>query len=92
MANEFEVVSASDIQFVRRGRKAKVSPELVSALAKLAKGNALVLKGMAQDPKSATYATDKSRISSQIRQACRMAKVEDFRILWTPAGVPQVVR
>jgi hypothetical protein len=89
---EYEVVSASDIQFVRRGRKASVNPELVGALGKLGKGQALVLKSLAQNPKSDTYATDKSRISSQIRTACKSAGIADFRILWTPTGVPQVVR
>jgi hypothetical protein len=90
-AGEFEIVSAESVQFVRRGRKANADPELVKALAKLTKGNALVLRGMAQDPKAETYATDKSRISSQIRTACKAAGLAGFRILWTPTGVPQVV-
>lgn len=89
--NEFEVVNANDIQFVKRGRKSNANPALIEALKGLQKGQALVVSNMKADPKSENYGTEKSRISSQIRTACRQANLTGFRILWTPNGVPQVV-
>jgi hypothetical protein len=88
---EFEVVNADDIQFVKRGRKSNANPALIEALKGLKKGQALVVSNMKADPKSENYGTEKSRISSQIRTACRQANLTGFRILWTPTGVPQVV-
>ena len=92
--NEFEFVDASAVEFVRRGRKSNVDQKVVEQLAKLPKGKALILSGMKQNPNADTYANDKSRISGQIRTACGLAGIakSEFRILWTPTGVPQVVR
>lgn len=92
--DDFEFIDASAIEFVRRGRKSSVDPEVVERLRKLSKGSALILRKLAQDPNADTYANDKSRISGQIRTACGLAGMgkSDYRILWTPTGVPQVVR
>ena len=89
--DDYEIVPAESVEYIRRGRKANVDPDLVKALARLTKGNALVVRTMAQDPNAGTYAKDKSRIASQIRSACKAAGVEDFSIRWTPTGIPQVV-
>ena len=88
----FEFIDASAVEYVRRGRKSKVDPKLVEVLGKLPKGKAISLTSMKQDPKSDTYKTDKARIASQIRTACQSAGLADFRILWSPQGIPQVVR
>lgn len=88
----FEFIDASAVEYVRRGRKSNVDPKLIEVLAKLPKGKAIALPSMKQDPTSDTYKTDKARISSQIRSACQSAGVANFRILWSPQGVPQVVR
>jgi hypothetical protein len=89
---DFEIMDSGDAEFVRRGRKANIDPALVSALAKLTKGKAIALKSLAQNPKADTFANDKARIASQVRTACRLAGIDGYRILWSPAGIPQVVR
>lgn len=87
----FEFVNADDITFVKRGRKSSVNPQLIEALKKLPKGQALIISKMKTDPNAKNYANEKSRISSQIRTACRQANLTGFRILWSPNGVPQVI-
>jgi hypothetical protein len=88
----FEFLDSSEVEYVRRGRKSNVNPKLVETLSKLPKGKSIAITSMKQDPKSPTYKTDKARIASQIRTACQSANLDTFRILWSPAGVPQVVR
>jgi len=90
--SDFEIVDASSVQFVKRGRKLVADENLVKALKALGVGKAMVIAKMKQDPKSSTFANDKARIASQIRTACKSAGLKDFRILWSPEGVPQVVR
>lgn len=90
--DEFEFIDSSQIEFVRRGRKSNIDPTLVAKLSTLPKGKAVALTSLRQDPKAQTYKTDKARVSSQIRTACQSAGIDGFRILWSPAGVPQVVR
>ena len=90
--SDFEIMDSGDAEFVRRGRKANIDPALVTALGKLAKGKAMALKSLAVDPRATTFANDKARIASQIRTACKLAGVVGYRILWSPTGIPQVVR
>ena len=90
--SDFEIMDSGDAEYVRRGRKAHVDQKLVDALAKLPKGKAIALTSLAQNPKADTFANDKARIASQVRTACRLANIQGYRILWSPAGVPQVVR
>ena len=87
---EFEFVDANEISFVKRGRKPLADPELIKYLTNLPVGQALRIRKMQTDPKSANYATEKARISSQIRTACKAANLKTFRILWSPEGIPQV--
>lgn len=90
MEDNFEIVSETDLEFTKRGRKSTVSPNLVSAISKLKKGQGLKLTGMAVDPKSPKAKTDKARVSAQIRQASRQAG-KKVAIRWSLNGVPQVV-
>jgi len=90
--DKFVIVDAQSIQFVKRGRKAHVDPELVDALRGLPVGKAIALVTMKQNPDAPSYANDKSRIASSIRTACKSAGLTGYRILWSPQGVPQVVR
>lgn len=90
--NEYEYIDADAVSYVRRGRKASVDAALVDALRKLPKGRAIALNSLRQDPASDKYAADKARTASAIRTACKAAGLDGFRILWTPTGVPQVVR
>lgn len=88
--DDFEVVNASEIEFVKRGRKAEANPALIARLKTLQKGQTLAIKMMALDPNASTYAKDKARISSQIRTACRLANLKAFTINWNTAGIPHV--
>ena len=90
--SDFTVINASDVSFVKRGRKATVNDALVAAIAKLPVGKAMALTSMKLDPKASTYANDKARIASGIRTACRAANLTTYRIMWSPVGVPQIVR
>lgn len=90
--SDFEIMDSGSAEFVRRGRKANIDPALVTALGKLPKGKAIALNSLQQNPKAPTFANDKARIASQIRTACKLAGIDSYRILWSPAGVPQVVR
>lgn len=89
---DFDYIDVDTVQFVKRGRKASLDQKLVDALKAIPKGKAIALQSLKQDPKAATYATDKARIASSIRTACKAAGLTGYRILWSPQGVPQVVR
>ena len=89
-SDEFQIVSETDLEFSKRGRKSTVSPSLVSAIAKLRKGQGLKLTGMTVDPKSPKAKTEKARVSAQIRQAGKMAG-KKVAIRWSLNGIPQVV-
>lgn len=91
-SSDFEIIEVSQVEFVKRGRKSTVSPALIEALRALPKGSALAIKSHKADPSAPNFANEKSRLASQIRTACREAGLEGFRILWSPQGVPQVVR
>jgi hypothetical protein len=86
----FSIINANDISYVRRGRKPIVNTELIAALKTLPKGKAIVCSMMQLDPKSNKYATDKARISSQIRTACKLANLATFSIIWSDNGVPNI--
>lgn len=88
----YEIVDADSIQFVKRGRKATLDQDLIEVLRTLPIGKALVLQSLKQNPQAPTYATDKSRVASSIRTACKAAGIAGASIKWSPEGVPQVVR
>lgn len=89
--DEFEYVDADSIQYVKRGRKPSLDANIVKMIQGIPVGKGLVIHKLKQDPKSSTYATDKSRIASQIRTAAAAAGAK-VRILWHPDGTPQVLR
>lgn len=87
---EFEVIDDKDVEFVRRGRKSSVAPELVEMLKKLPKGKTAKITSMAGNPKDEkTYTAHKARVSATLRSAGKQAG-KTVRITWTPTGVPQV--
>jgi hypothetical protein len=90
--DDFEIIDASSVSFVKRGRKPNLNDSLVQRLRTLPNGQALVLRSLKQDPTASTYANDKARIASAIRTACKAAGLSAFSIKWTPDGIPQVVR
>lgn len=88
----FEFIEASEVSFVKRGRKATVDTGLVEALKSLKIGGAVAIRKMAQDPDAPGYAKDKAKVSAQIRKACELAGLVEFSVLWSPSGTPQVRR
>lgn len=88
--DDFEIVESSAISFAKRGRKSNVSPALVSKLATLKPGQALSVKSMKVNMSDSNYKTEKSRVSAQIRTACRTANLATFDIRWTLDGTPTV--
>lgn len=90
--DEVVYVDAASIEYVKRGRKANLDENLVKMLAGLPVGKAAVLTSLKQNPAAPDYATAKARIASSIRTACKAAGLTGYRILWSPQGVPQVVR
>jgi hypothetical protein len=88
---DIQIIGEDELEFVPRGRKSTVSPELVDALKKLPKGKAAKLTGMKINPKAETAKTDKARVGATIRSAATQAKVT-VRIFWATDGTPQVVR
>lgn len=85
-------VDATAIEYVKRGRKANLDEALVQKLRGLPVGKALPIVSLQQNPNAADYATAKARVASSIRTACKAAGLTGYRILWSPQGVPQVVR
>lgn len=92
--DDFEIVDSASVSFVRRGRKAVVDPGMVEKLSNLPKGKGLSIKKFALDPTSTTYAKDKGRVSSQIRNACKQAGLPTgtYEIRWSVDGIPNVLR
>lgn len=88
---EFEFINESDMEFVPRGRKTTVPPQLVEALKKLTAGKACKITGMKVNPKATTFKTDKARVGAVIRQGAKQAKVV-VTISWAQDGTPQVVK
>jgi hypothetical protein len=86
---DFEFIDENEIESVKRGRKSTAPAELVEALAKMPKGQAVRIKGMKLDPTSPDYKTDKASVSASIRTAGKLAGVK-VAISWSPDGVPQV--
>jgi len=88
---DFEFINESDMEFVPRGRKTTVPPELVAALGKLTVGKACRVTGLKVNPKALTFKTDKARVGAVIRQGANQAKVK-VSISWAQDGTPQVVK
>jgi hypothetical protein len=88
--SDFTIVNASEVAFIKRGRKSKLDDNLVQALRTLPKGKAIVLSGLRQNPNDAKYGNAKSRVSSNIRTACRAANMKSWQIKWAADGTPHI--
>lgn len=86
---KFEIIDASEVIAVKRGRKSTASPELVKALAGLKTGQAIRVEDFRCDPKSKDFPKNKSSKGASIRSAGKSAGVA-VSIAWSPDGVPQV--
>lgn len=94
MADEFEFIDESEVEYSKRGRKPVFVPylaEAMQALKKAPKGKALPLKNYALDPASESYAKDKARVSAMIRSHAKVAGLT-VGIVWSLSGVPTVKR
>lgn len=87
---KFEIIDATEVVAVKRGRKSTVPTELVEALRTLPTGKVVKLTELAGDVTSEDYASHKSSVGAMIRSAGRQAGVT-VSIEWHPTlGVPQV--
>ena len=91
MADKYQIIDESALEFVQRGRKSNADPELVDALRKLTKGKALALPSEKVDMTSPAEVvkTEKARISANLRSAGKLAGVK-IAVRWSPVGVPQI--
>jgi hypothetical protein len=89
--SDYEFIEEGDMEFVPRGRKSNVPPELVAALGKLTLGKALKIKPLTVDLKGKHAKSEKSRIGAIIRSAAKQAEVI-VTIHWSSEGTPQAVR
>jgi hypothetical protein len=90
MSMQFEVINESEMQFISRGRKSTVAPELVEQIKKLAKGKAIAVTSMKVTAKGNEAKTERARYGAQIRAAAKQAG-RKVTIRWSVAGVPQIV-
>lgn len=94
MSDDFrmEFIDATSMEFISRGRKSNVSPELVSALRELLsqKGKAVRIPSLTVTFTGDDGKRERARVSAMIRAAAKVAGVK-VSILWSPNGVPQVV-
>ena len=81
----------SAMEFTQRGRKSNVPPALVKAIKEMPKGKGVRLSALKIDISAKTAKTDKARVGATIRSASKQANVK-VQILWSPDGVPQIVR
>lgn len=86
---DFEIISADQVETVKRGRKANVDPALVTALKTLKAGNVLAVTGLKCDPTAGDYKKAKAKAGAHLRSAGRLAGVK-VSVGWSPTGVPQV--
>ena len=90
-AFEFEFIDEGSMEFTQRGRKSNVPPALVKAIKEMPKGKGVRLSALKIDISAKTAKTDKARVGATIRSASKHANVK-VQILWSPDGVPQIVR
>lgn len=91
MSDDFEIISSDEIEKTPRGRKSTADPALISALQKMGKGDAIRITKYKQDPKSPKYATNKAKVSAQIRSAAKAAGKGKCSIMWSADGIPQAM-
>lgn len=86
-APQDEIISASDVVKVKRGRKAVLDPTLLESIGKLTPGQALRLAGAFGE----VPADKRSTVSQQIRKHFSAAHPDGkCSVNYTPQGVPQV--
>jgi len=83
-----EFISADEVKVAPRGRKANIDADLVSTLAKLSEGQAIVVKRFGQ----VTEKSKRPAVSQKIRTHWRAAgRTDEPRIDFNPdTGFPQV--
>lgn len=92
---DFEFINESEIESVKRGRKAVVIPELVQFLAKAKVGQNVKLNKLALVGEFATAEdkkTAKASVSATIRNQSKIAGWNKVRIVWTIENVPVAKR
>lgn len=87
---EYEFINDDEMEFAKRGRKAKINAQLLSILEKAPKGKFFKVSQLAIDPKSEKASVKKAAISQELRKHLKMAKWTEFQIKWTTDFVPCV--
>lgn len=86
----FEIITEDQVKKVPRGRKSSVDPALVAGLRTVKVGQIIKVTTMQCVPASKDYGKDKARVSATLRSALKQAGFKQWKIEWSPEGVPQV--
>jgi hypothetical protein len=87
---QFEEIDANDVTGTPRGRKSSVDPQLIDAFRGLSAGRAIRIPSQKLDPTADNYRNEKARVSAMLRTAMRAAGHDDFSIIFSPEGIPQI--
>ncbi len=91
----FEFIEESEMESVKRGRKAQVIPEMVAFFAKAKVGQIVKVNYFAIDTESVSaedVKTAKAKNAATIRSHAKASGWSKVQISWSPKGVPQVKR
>ena len=91
----FEFIEESEMESVKRGRKAQVIPEMVQFFAKAKVGQIVKVNYFAIDTEKASaeeVKLAKAKNAATIRSHAKASGWSKVQISWSPKGVPQVKR
>lgn len=94
-AMDFEFIDESEIESVKRGRKAQVIPEMLEVFTKTKVGQVVKVVRFALGEEilsDSDKKTAKAKNSATIRSHAKAAGWKKVQIWWSPKGVPQVKR
>lgn len=88
--NGFEIIDISEMETVKRGRKAKMNESLLQAMKNLPNGKVLVLTPFQVKVSSNANETKKAKasVSAMIRNHAKRAGWAKVSILWKENGTP----
>lgn len=91
----FEFIEESEMESVKRGRKAQVIPEMVAFFARAKVGQIVRVNYFAIDMENTSaedVKTAKAKNAATIRSHAKASGWAKVQISWSPNGVPQVKR
>lgn len=87
---EYEIIDASEVVAVRRGRKASYPAELLELFQTLGKGKVARLTAYKGDPSNADAFRKHKASTGAMLRGCAKSAGRKASIAWSPDGVPQV--